>query len=120
MIARSPPRAQTVAGGIVHIGGAAGYTGTVTINAAGVASLAGTSATGLGGELELATSGALADATVVMNGTRGTSGINFDVANPVFGALGGAGNIALTTTAGASAGTLTVGGDNATTTYPAF
>ncbi len=52
-----------------------------------------------------------------MNGTRGTSGINFNVANPVFGALGGAGNIALTTTAGASAGTLTVGGDNATTTY---
>ena len=107
---------QTVAGGIVT-SAAAGYTGTVTINAAGVASLAGTSATGLGGELELATSGGLADATVVMNGTRGTSGINFNVANPVFGALGGAGNIALTTTAGALAGTLTVGGDNATTTY---
>ena len=105
---------QTVAGGIVHVGGAAGYTGTVTINAAGVASLAGTSATGLGGELELATTGALAGATVVMNGTRG---INFDVANPVFGSLSGSGAIALTTTAGVSAGTLTVGGNNGTTTY---
>ena len=58
------------AGGIVHVSGA-GYTGTITVNPAGVAALAGTRATGLGGELEVNSAAALTDAAVVMNGARG-------------------------------------------------
>ncbi len=101
------------AGGIVHVSGSAGYTGTVTVNPAGVTALAGTRATGLGGELEVDSAAALADASVVMNSTRG---MVFSAANPVFGSLSGSGNIALGLTTGAI-GTLTVGGNNATTTY---
>ena len=96
----------------MHLGGSPAYGGTVTINAAGVAGPVGF--TGLGGELEVDSAAALADAAVVVSGNRG---IAFGAVNPVFGSLSGAGNIALTTTAGVSAGTLTVGGLNAATTY---
>jgi autotransporter-associated beta strand protein len=97
------------AGGIVHVSGTAGYSGTITINAAGVAS---SSYTGHGGELEVDSAAALADAAVVMNGARGMA---FGSANPVFGSLGGSGAIALT--ASTAFGTLTVGGLNATAIY---
>ena len=90
--------------------------GNDTVNPAGVAALAGTRATGLGGELEVDSAAALTDAAVVMNGARGIA-FGSGAVNPVFGSLSGGGNFALTTTAGVSAGTLTVGGLNANTTY---
>ncbi len=90
---------QTAAGGIVHISGNAGYTGTVTVNPAGVTALAGSRATGMGGELQVDSANGLADATVVMNSTRG---IVFNVASPTLGALAGTGAIGLPT------GTLTL------------
>ena len=49
-----------------------------------------------------------------MNGARE---INFDAANPIFGALSGNGNITLTTTAGSTLGSLSVGSLNAATLY---
>ena len=101
----------------MHVSGSAGYAGTITINPAGVTSLVGTSGLGNGGELEVDSAAALTDAAVVMNSTRvilfGPSAVN-----PVFGSLSGSGGFALnTTTAGVSAGTLTVGGLNTNTTY---
>ncbi len=98
--------------GIVHVSGSAGYTGTITINPAGVTSLVGTSGVGNGGELEVDSAAALTDASVVMNSTRG---MVFNVGNPVFGSLSGSGAMALTSSA--AFGTLTVGGVNTNTTY---
>ena len=97
-------------GGIVYLGGSGGYTGTVTISQSGVAG----AAAGHGGEMGVSTVAALENAAVVMSSTRG---ISFAVANPDFGSLSGSGGFALTTTAGVSAGTLTVGGINTNTTY---
>jgi len=50
--------------GIVHVSGAAGYSGTVTINQSGVAGPAGSGYTGTGGELEVDSAAALTYAAV--------------------------------------------------------
>ena len=91
--------------------GAIGYAGTVTVNPPGVAGPAGSGYTGLGGELEVDSTTGLADAAVVMNGTRGMVFGLTGSANATLGSLSGSGAFALPTT------TLTVGGVNTNTTY---
>ncbi len=96
---------QTAAAGLVHLSGAGGYTGTVTINQPGVAG----AAAGHGGEISVDSATALENAAVVMSGTRGMA---FGAPDAVFGSLSGSGAFSLTT-----AGTLTVGNINTNSTY---
>ena len=96
---------QTAAAGLVHLSGAGGYTGTVTINQPGVAG----AAAGHGGEISVDSATALENAAVVMSGTGGMA---FGAPDAVFGSLSGSGAFSLTT-----AGTLTVGNINTNSTY---
>jgi autotransporter-associated beta strand protein len=102
------------------------YSGTVTVYAS--AALTGFTAPLGGNSLGLGSNTALQNATVDLEGTRtsgGTDatelyGVQFGdgVTAPVLGALQGNGNINLETfDTGTPAATLTVGGDNATTTF---
>ena len=80
------------------------YSGTITINAP---------STGfLGGDLEISSSTALVNATIIDNNTSKTAISFTGTTAPQIGALGGTGNISLPHN-----GTLTVGGNGASTTY---
>jgi len=78
------------------------YSGTITINPP--------SSGRLGGVLEIENNTALVNATILDNNTS-TNAVLFTTIAPQLGALGGTGNIALTS------GSLTAGGNGATTTY---
>jgi autotransporter-associated beta strand protein len=93
------------AGGLVEVSSADNpYNGTITVNAP---------STGfLGGVLELGTSNALINATIVDNNTS-TNGLTFSGNTPQVGALAGPGNISLSS----ASRTLFAGYDGASTTY---
>jgi autotransporter-associated beta strand protein len=94
------------AGGLVQVTSAANpYSGAITINPP--------SSGFLGGVLELSSSTALVNATIIDNNSTNTgldlpSGANYQI-----GALGGSGNISLPS----RGGSLTAGGNGASTTY---
>ena len=94
----------TAPAGVVHLSGSGGYTGTVTVNQAGVAGVVA----GHGGEVSVDSAAALENAALVMSTSRG---LLFGVASPTLGSLSGTGNIALPT------GTLTLNTSTVTPNY---
>jgi autotransporter-associated beta strand protein len=90
-------------GGLVLVQSASNpYDGTITLNAP---------STGyLGGIIESGTDTSLINATIIDDNTS-VDGLVFGTANPQIGAIGGGGNITM------PSGTLTTGGDGASTTY---
>jgi autotransporter-associated beta strand protein len=85
--------------GLLHLTNANPFSGTITI-------LSGVN--GAHGLISVENNNALANATVIMTGN---SEIQFTVAAPVFGALSGTGDLTL------PSGSLTIGGNNASTVY---